>query len=120
MTISNVVVSVNFDRSQSWVDPNSKFDELLNHEQGHFDLAHIYGKRLRSEVATIGSRTSTADELGLALSQASAELNGAIDQFYYQFMDHYEGEQARYDAETNHSQNLDAQNQWNAFFRSNI
>src|SRR6266436_4042982 len=36
-----------FEPDESWVDPTKKTDQLLKHEQGHFDLAELSARKLR-------------------------------------------------------------------------
>jgi two-component sensor histidine kinase len=46
-----VVVYNAFYINKSWVRPDAKIAEILDHEQGHFDLCEIYTRRLRALLA---------------------------------------------------------------------
>jgi hypothetical protein len=48
-----------FSPSGSWVKPNEKTAELLKHEQGHFDMAELYG--LKSRKALRDAKISCED-----------------------------------------------------------
>jgi len=96
--ISNVQVL--FEPDESWVDPNKKSDALLAHEQGHFDLAEVYARKLRKKLSELASlcedKKKFADAVKEALRQNSDELRKAEE---------------KYDEDTNHGDDADKQKQ---------
>lgn len=45
-----IKISAIFDTSSSWVKPEFKHVQLLAHEQGHFDIAEIFSRKLQKKV----------------------------------------------------------------------
>jgi hypothetical protein len=93
----NVKVICFFLRSKSW----SKFkknDTLLMHEQGHFDIAELFARKLRKAFAAYKFNTQTVgkdiDQLFILNKQERSELD------------------MLYDKETNHSQDTRQQVLW--------
>ena len=106
----------------SWVKPGKQSNDLLTHEQGHFNIAEVYQRRIRLLL--------TAD-LGAYLSPGGKTLNfpcaatppcpQQVQAFLapanrdgarlYQIE---QAEQARYDRETDHSRIATAQQHWTA------
>ena len=83
---------------RSWVrDPS---DALLDHEQGHFDLAEVYARRLRERLR---------DEAPPCRAAGAAE---AAQRLYDDVLDEAERESARYDADTARGTRPDAQRRW--------
>ena len=78
-------------------------DELLNHEQGHFDIAAVYGKMLELEMMEYEIDIDTFMERDMAKKAESvfnvifAEMNDC---------------QMRYDAETKHGTEVENQARW--------
>jgi hypothetical protein len=54
--VLDIHVEAEFYPSSSWVKPLRKSPELLQHEQGHFDLTELYARKMRKaiRVANIG------------------------------------------------------------------
>lgn len=72
--------------------------ELLDHEQGHYDIAVAF-----------------ADKLQKTLSSTCFNRNGfarQIDSVYKSVNSYYDTLQARYDAQTDHGQNREIQAKW--------
>jgi len=93
------VVAV-MDRSESWMKTEFKRDHILRHEQGHFDIAHIYAKKLE---ASLEKRNYTASDLQL--------LNDLYDRFLREMNEL----QLRYDTETKGGWDDLAQSKWRRF-----
>ncbi len=89
-----------FDPAKSWIKPNAT-NEILKHEQLHFDITEIYARELRKRIKHLQKNTSDADVLNM-------EIKFAFKQ-YARLM---EKEQTRYDSETNHSIIIDMQKKW--------
>jgi len=97
---SGVRVRAVFFPERSWVR-GDRVDTLLAHEQGHFDLAEVYARRLRERL-----RKEVA-----AACRSSAPA-AALQRIYDDVLDEAERESARYDADTDHGRRPEAQRQW--------
>lgn len=91
------VIRTYFDRNESW--SKSWVSILLSHEQGHFDLAEIYGRKFRKRV----KEAMKAGEISVEKFQQMSDE--AIQQL--------EEAQQEYDEDTNYSMDYRAQLQWN-------
>jgi len=93
-------LNVKFDKQKSWSKTEEQTDNLLDHEQGHFDIYEIYGriiiKRLKETKALTGSKFS--DRVEKIFRKAFGELQKF---------------QQEYDKATNHSKNKEKQGEWN-------
>lgn len=89
-------ISCRFDKRKSWV--RLRTDYVLAHEQGHFDIAEIYARKLNKALKEYRYREATV----------SRDLNILYDRLV---KEHHEM-QARYDRETNHSRNKTQQALW--------
>jgi hypothetical protein len=101
----NVKVICFFIRSKSW----SKFkknDTLLLHEQGHFDIAELFARKLRKAFAEYKFNAQTVgkdiDNLFIFNRQERTEMD------------------VLYDKETNHSQNKQQQVLWNKKIKAEL
>jgi len=93
------------DSIRSWVRPTAKIPELLAHEQGHFDLAEVYRRLLESTLRGLTELRSTPGEAKAALEARAAAAAQAI-------LGRMEAAQARYDQETCHGLDEEAQARW--------
>jgi hypothetical protein len=105
--ISSLTVNLSVDRGDSWVVRSAKADDLLSHEQGHYDITGMMGRDMGGEI--MAARASSAGELQTAVT--------AIIQRYRSLATSLNG---RYDTETNHGRNRDAQARWDARIRGSI
>lgn len=95
------VVYNNFFPEQSWVKPEFKTDEiLLKHEQGHFDLAQVYAKKLN-----------------LSLQKKHPAQARKIWKKIY---DKYVQAQQRYDRETKYGTDSLQQKKWNEYIQKEL
>ena len=63
------------DTSESWVKPDHRSSELLQHEQGHFDITHVIGERTERAMkreATSITRTGQGDQGAAEQARAQA------------------------------------------------
>lgn len=44
-----IKIDATFDPSKSWKHPSKTKNLKINHEQGHFDIAELYARKLRKE-----------------------------------------------------------------------
>jgi hypothetical protein len=97
-----------FLKSKSWVkrnDPSSKTAEILVHEQLHFTIAEITARKLRRN---------------LKAQQYTKNYKKEINEIYNKTLEEGEKMQARYDKETNHSINKEAQKRWSYLIESDL
>lgn len=81
----------------SWYKKGEVNAHILNHEQGHFDITELYARKLRKAFAEYKVTENYKKEL----SAIFTKLNNERQQM-----------QNRYDKETNHSQNVEKEIQW--------
>lgn len=97
----HIEVIVELDSVLSWSRPKERTENLLIHEQTHFDIAIICAKAyLRRLNETIFTR-STVDSL--------------LNQIHDQSMNEYRAMQKRYDEQTRNGKDKQKQQQWNTW-----
>lgn len=95
-----ITIESYFFKSESWVDSGSINNNLLLHEQGHFDIEEIYARLLRKNIAATNFFKQTFEKQLQGLHNKSInECNKEQDLIY--------------DKETDLSRNLAKQKQWN-------
>lgn len=85
--------------SRSWVKRNLKSDELLQHEQGHYDLAIICAEMMKEKFASFTFFKNDYAQKIDSIFQSTLQLVKQIE--------------LQYDAETNHMLNREEQKKWN-------
>lgn len=95
----SIIVTSYFDPSGSWVKPDKKTDELLKHEHVHFDITELYARKLRKAMAEH--------------KWTEANLERDIKRLFDKYLKLQDEAQNRYDEETDHSNNEEAQARWN-------
>lgn len=85
-----------FSKAKSW--GRHKNDYILGHEQGHFDIAEIFARKLHKKMS----------EYRFDKKTYSKDLN----KIYQEVVDEKEKMQNEYDEETNHSINKEKQAEW--------
>lgn len=88
-----------FYKNKSWVIKGEKTDKLLKHEQGHFNIAELYARKLRKAIK--GKRFKKKhlkEKIILLYNKVMLELNSFND---------------LYDKETNYHRNQVKQEEWN-------
>ncbi|MGI4875423.1 MAG: DUF922 domain-containing protein [Janthinobacterium lividum] len=83
----------------SWVLPNRQTDELLMHEQGHFNFALLLASLFKKAVV---STVFTKADYAQKVKELFANILTEVKQL-----------EVQYDAETNHMKNKEAQLSWN-------
>jgi len=94
-----IEVRSKFFKRESWVKVNGKDQEGLKHEQGHFDIAEIYARKLRK----------TLQETTFTRTNIKYKLND----IYKQNSKAWGDEENLYDKETDHHRNRSNQYRWN-------
>ncbi|MDC4231725.1 MAG: hypothetical protein M8319_05305 [Nitrosopumilus sp.] len=117
--IENIKISVEFHPVLSWVRISQASDELLKHEQGHFDLAELikrenlkelqnkfYGKRFptRGKNEDQGKQFAKEDS-GKMIAKEVEKLEQILSQ-----------KSEKYDEQTNFGQNSEKQLEYNLIF----
>lgn len=91
----------------SWVRPDQIGEkDLLEHEQGHFDLSEIYARNLRKKL----------NEKKLTISNLQEEADFIFNEVSKSFMD----KQEEYDMKTEHGLNKKQQDIWNSYIIQRI
>lgn len=117
--IENLQVNVEFHSVLSWVRTSQSNEQLLNHEQGHFDLAELvkrenekkfqnifYGKHYPTRGQNEEQRKQFAkDDSGKMIAKEIEKLEQCLSQ-----------RREIYDTKTNYGQNLDIQKQYDSIF----
>ena len=67
---SSVFIQVSIDEVKSWVLRNSRSDELLQHEQVHYNISALAGRDLERRMLKLGGESVKA------LKASYAQLNG--------------------------------------------
>lgn len=95
----NFEISTHFYPNESWYKPELCDDIILGHEQLHFDIAELFARKLRKELA---KATFTRANVKAKVKSIYNKNNKELGAF-----------QNRYDAETNFSRNRKNQRIWN-------
>ena len=102
----NVVVNCFFIPGKSWVRPGASNNDLLGHEQLHFDIAYLVSKKFRDAVLSYKlSRDNFKEEIEQLKNESAAE---------------YEQLQTQYDKETNHGKKREQQKAWKGKIESAV
>lgn len=103
-------IYVEFHCNDSWWNPDYKNSEnraeILAHEQLHFDICELYGRKLFKEVLKL-RRHGDLD------FDSMESLSTKLEEEYTRYQD-------KYDHETNHSINLEEQVKWNNRIRKQL
>jgi len=92
-------IFVRFYCDESWRNSNVNIPAVLAHEQLHFDICEIYGRKLYKEL--------------LKLKSSGKLDNKKVENIYNNMMNAYNEYQDLYDLETDHSTNGKKQQEWN-------
>lgn len=95
-TSLDYTISCRFDKNRSWVKVRTA--PVLQHEQGHFDIAEIYARKLAKEMKSYRFNPGT--------------VQTDVNNIYDRIMAVYQKQQQQYDQETDFSRNREKQAQW--------
>ena len=99
------VVAV-MDKDESWIREDFRTNHVvLKHEQGHFDIAHIYAKKLE---ARLKGKHYTKNDVK------------ALQDLYDHFLEEMNTLQVRYDLETKGGMDPVAQSKWRRFIQGQL
>ena len=100
-SLPNLTLTVGLDRAQTMVLRSAnKTAELLKHEQGHFDITVLTVRALARELEQL--KAGSVPALGQQVNAARSKHQQRADLL-----------EKKYDKETDHSRNQDAQKTWN-------
>lgn len=104
--IDGFEMTMEFDEKKSWVKKGKETDELLKHEQGHFDVGLLYMQEvMRNFPGQQFTRNGFKEE---------------FKRFIENIHSKYASMGKLYDEETNHSIQKDQQQKWDAFFNEQV
>ncbi len=86
-----------FSKTRSWGLHKTPY--ILRHEQGHFDIAEVFARKLHKKMSEYSFNKKTYPK--------------DLKKIYQDILDEKEELQNRYDRETNHSINKEKQEEWN-------
>jgi hypothetical protein len=97
---NNLKISIynSFYTGNSWVRPEERNDNILAHEQGHFDLCELYTRKLRERMSNVQVNVKT--------------LKPVLSSIYDQVQQEYRQRQEEYENDTEHGVNLLQQKKW--------
>jgi len=96
--VSIKIVAI-FDCNISWNSNNNDYEGLI-HEQGHFDIAEIFARRLRKELNSIRIMKNDGHII-------------KIEKIIYNYEEQRKDYNKLYDKETKHSFHKEKQKEWN-------
>jgi hypothetical protein len=96
---ATVTIEAVFFRHKSWKKVSWINDEVLAHEQRHFDIVELFARQLRKAVSA-------------ASYKSYEDLSKKLDEFYDKFDKAMDVYQDKYDEETDGSMNGDQQRAW--------
>lgn len=86
-----------FNPEKSWFIPGQVSQNVLNHEQVHFDISELHARMLRKR---------------LELRKFTVKVKSEIETIYVQVESQRKAMQKKFDAETDHSRNYKKQKSW--------
>ncbi len=107
--LTKVTTTNTMDRSKSWVVPDQKTPELLNHEQKHFDLNEVYRRLLDAELQKLVCKLEAT---GNTKEEAEEKLGRMLNEVFDKFNKKCGEVQEQYDKETDHGRNAEKQREW--------
>lgn len=100
VSIREVDVNITLVPNDCWVVSSRMAADLLEHEQGHYDIIAISAREFYN--ALIGLPAASVSALQTRVTQLQTRLQQTAS-----------SADRRYDTETNHGRNVQAQQQWN-------
>ena len=88
----------------SWVKPGKTSEHLLAHEQLHFDITELHARKLRSQLQEFNP-------------EKVKDVKKVLREIYQKIEAQRAQMQKKFDAETRHSQNAEAQFKWQELVR---
>lgn len=117
--IENIILHTEFYPLLSWVRPSQTSDDLLKHEQGHFDLAQSVNIENIKKLQDLfyGKQYQTRGKNEEQRKQFAKEDSGRMIALEVEKLDKYLLEQRyAYDVETDYGKNIEKQKKFNLMF----
>ncbi len=105
--VESVTITNTVEPSLSWVVTEAADDDVLRHEQAHFDLNEVYRRKLEALLPCIQAQ-------GVTQEGTIGALNAALHQKANEVLAQLEAAQARYDEESDHGNDPGGQARWEA------
>jgi len=123
--IRGAMSQTSMDRNKSWVKPDKKRNDTLNHERGHLDLAEKFRReklqpQLDKLVCTNYTGTGTGDDEKAACDDATAKADAARDAIIAEKLKLLKEAQDKYDSETDHGRIAAKQKEWKEKINKNL
>lgn len=96
---AKIKIETIFNEDKSWKDVKKVNDYVLAHEQKHFDVAEVFARKLRKEVAE--------------KIKTSGDYDRNFQGIYNRILDDYRNFQGAYDKETKNGMNEEKQTEYN-------
>jgi len=111
-TFSSLEGTISLDRCESWVKPDAKSEDLLKHEQGHYDISECWAREFNKALQALKNKLMGS---GNSSQAAEADLLKQTDKILKAFQKENEKMQKEYDSkgETDHGKKQGKQNEWN-------
>tara|TARA_R110002012_G_scaffold145936_1_gene304253 strand:- start:389 stop:928 length:540 start_codon:yes stop_codon:yes gene_type:complete len=101
----NYEVGSNFYPNRSWVKEIEEVDYLLAHEQLHFDITELHARKLRKALENY---------------EPGPKMKKELNDIYFEIEQQRRQLQNRFDKETNHSINKEAEFKWRVFIKQEL
>lgn len=102
----SIDIYVQFYCKESWWNRNIRMDDVLSHEQLHFDICELYGRKFYKAI--------------LELKEANNFNKYSVKELYAKMEEEFDEYQDLYDEETDHSTNGDMQRYWDDHIHSEL
>jgi len=94
--------------TQSWVQPTSKNEYLLKHEQLHFDISELHARKLRKILANVD------------VSKLNKDSRDYLNRIYEKIDKERSEMQNTFDKDSNHSLNIQNELRWQAYIEDEL
>ncbi|MFC0605185.1 DUF922 domain-containing protein [Winogradskyella pulchriflava] len=98
-------VEAHFYPNKSWYIKDRGDDHILRHEQLHFDITELYVRKFKQQLERLVVNQNIKEQM----AQVHTAINEALGKT-----------QKEYDAQTNHSINVEAQRYWESFIADEL
>ena len=105
--LTNVNLVLTLVKQGTWVVKGKESDELLKHEQGHWDIAGLIARRYHRKLVAL--RAPTVQKLTELVRKTEKQFQARANKI-----------NDKYENETNHSMNTKQQNKWNKLIKNSM
>jgi len=97
-----VFVDAHFYPDKSWYVKERANSVILDHERLHFDITELHARKFKQRIAQ---------------TKFDLRINSQMERIHNTITDELRQMQQKYDTETDHSQNVDKQKEWQKFIK---